>query len=208
MVKVTVNETVSRSASFDNANSDISTATTRCFQFLEEKRFEEAHVIIEQILNIDPNNTNIHVANFLYHFKLTCVAEIMYKFENITEYTNSVFYKRIMSSSSTSLVEELNSAISHAKKRLSLEMIKKKIKKLCVWNALLIICDLFFSLFFLTLLPEIHYVIIHCNISSIIQVILLIIISGVGIIFCTIKFMRSRRLIKQLESSCSEVITL
>ena len=73
MSKITVNETVTRSVSFENSQVDIHTALDRCFQFLEEERFDEANVIIEQILNIEPNNTDAHVANFLYQFKLTCV---------------------------------------------------------------------------------------------------------------------------------------
>ena len=72
MGEVTVSETVSRSVTVNVNNNimDKQTAMARCFQFIEERRFDEAHIIIEQILNIDPHNTDIHIANFLYHPKL------------------------------------------------------------------------------------------------------------------------------------------
>lgn len=123
MGKVTVSETVSRSVTVDNdVTNNIQSATTRCFQFLEEGRFEEAHVIIEQILNIEPNNTDAHVANFLYHFRLTKVADVVNKFQNVAEYKNSIFFNRIMNNSPTDLVNELNSWIIVAENRLNEEI--------------------------------------------------------------------------------------
>lgn len=128
MGKLTVSETVSRSVTVDNnVANNIQSATTRCFQFLEEGRFEEAHVIIEQILNIEPNNTDAHVANFLYHFRLTKVADVVNKFQNVAEYKNSIFFNRIMNNSPTNLVNELNSWIIVAENRLI-----KEIKSLSV----------------------------------------------------------------------------
>lgn len=123
MGKVTVSETVSRSVTVDNnVANNIQSAMTRCFQFLEEGRFEEAHVIIEQILNIEPNNTDAHVANFLYHFRLTKVADVVNKFQNVAEYKNSIFFNRIMNNSPTDLVNELNSWIIVAENRLIKEI--------------------------------------------------------------------------------------
>lgn len=123
MGKVTVSETVSRSVTVDNnVANNIQSATTRCFQFLEEGRFEEAHVVIEQILNVAPNNTDVHVANFLYHFRLTKLADVANKFQNVAEYKNSTFFNRIMNNSPTDLVNELNSWIITAEERLNKEI--------------------------------------------------------------------------------------
>lgn len=134
MGKVTVSETVSRSVTVDNnVTNNIQSATTRCFQFLEEGRFEEAYVIIEQILNIDPNNTNVHIANFLYQLRLTCLADVADKFQRVDEYKNSVFYKRIMNSSPTNLVQEMNLWISKAETKLNqLNQYKEKLKELTI----------------------------------------------------------------------------
>ena len=120
MSKITVSETVSRSIAVDNSIADVQTAITRCFQFLEERRFNEASVIIEQVLNIDPNNTDAHVANFLCHFKLTCVNEVADKSQYIDEYLNSVFYKRIVNGTQTDLSQRLNSRLNISKSQIDI----------------------------------------------------------------------------------------
>lgn len=117
-VKITVNETVTRSVSFENSQVDVQTALDRCFQFLEEERFDEAHVIIEQILNIEPNNTNAHFANFLYQFKLTCAEDVVQNFKNCIAYEDSVFYKRIKRGAQTELSKKLDFCLGRASEQL------------------------------------------------------------------------------------------
>ena len=118
MSKITVSETVSRSIAVDNSIADVQTAITRCFQFLEERRFNEASVIIEQVLNIDPNNTDAHVANFLYQFELTGTEDVVKNFKSCTTYENSVFYKRIKRSSPTELSKKLDFCLGRASEQL------------------------------------------------------------------------------------------
>lgn len=118
MSKITVNETVTRSVSFENSQVDVQTALDRCFQFLEEERFDEAHVIIEQILNIEPNNTNAHFANFLYQFKLTCAEDVVQNFKNCIAYEDSVFYKRIKRGAQTELSKKLDFCLGRASEQL------------------------------------------------------------------------------------------
>lgn len=132
MGEVTVSETVSRSVTVNVNNNimDKQTAMARCFQFIEERRFDEAHIIIEQILNIDPHNTDIHIANFLYHFRLTCVKEVADKCQYLDEYLNSVFYKRIENCSQTDLSLLLNSWVFVAKSQLDKLQTRKRITKL------------------------------------------------------------------------------
>ena len=93
MSKITVSETVSRSIAVDNSKADVQNAMIRCFQLLEERRFKEANVIIEQVLNIDPNNTDANVANFLVHYKLTSAEDIVKNFKSCVTYKNSLFYE-------------------------------------------------------------------------------------------------------------------
>ena len=95
MSKITVSETVSRSIAVDNSKADVQNAMIRCFQLLEERRFKEANVIIEQVLNIDPNNTDANVANFLVHYKLTSDEDIVNNFKSCVTYMNSLFYERV-----------------------------------------------------------------------------------------------------------------
>ena len=118
MSKITVSETVSRSIAVDNSIADVQTAIIRCFQFLEEGRFKEASVIIEQVLNIDPNNTDAHVANFLYQFELTGTEDVVKNFKSCTTYENSVFYKRIKRSSPTELSKKLDFCLGRASEQL------------------------------------------------------------------------------------------
>ena len=118
MSKITVSETVSRSIAVDNSIADIQTALVRCFQFLEERRFKEASVIIEQVLNIDPNNTDAHVANFLYQFELTGTEDVVKNFKSCATYENSVFYKRIKRSSPTELSKKLDFCLGRASEQL------------------------------------------------------------------------------------------
>ena len=118
MSKITVSETVSRSIAVDNSIADVQTAIIRCFQFLEEGRFKEASVIIEQVLNIDPNNTDAHVANFLYQFELTGTEDVVTNFKSCATYENSVFYKRIKRSSPTELSKKLDFCLGRASEQL------------------------------------------------------------------------------------------
>ena len=118
MSKITVSETVSRSIAVDNSIADIQTALVRCFQFLEERRFKEASVIIEQVLNIDPNNTDAHVANFLYQFELSGAEDVVNNFKSCATYENSVFYKRIKRSSPTELSKKLDFCLGRASEQL------------------------------------------------------------------------------------------
>lgn len=118
MSKITVNETVTRSVSFENNLVDVQTALDRCFQFLEEERFDESHVIIEQILNIEPNNTDAHVANFLYQFKLTCVEDVVQNFKDCVTYEASVFYKRVKRGEQTELAKKLDLCLGQASEQL------------------------------------------------------------------------------------------
>ena len=118
MSKITVSETVSRSIAVDNSIADVQTALVRCFQFLEERRFKEASVIIEQVLNIDPNNTDAHVANFLYQFELSGAGDVVNNFKSCATYENSVFYKRIKRSSPTELSKKLDFCLGQASEQL------------------------------------------------------------------------------------------
>ena len=118
MSKITVSETVSRSIAVDNSIADVQTALVRCFQFLEERRFKEASVIIEQVLNIDPNNTDAHVANFLYQFELSGAEDVVNNFKSCATYENSVFYKRIKRSSPTELSKKLDFCLGRASEQL------------------------------------------------------------------------------------------
>ena len=141
MGEVTVSETVSRSVTVNVNNNimDKQTAMARCFQFIEERRFDEAHIIIEQILNIDPTHTDIHIANFLYHFRLTCVKEVSDKCQYLDEYLNSVFYKRIENCSQTDLSLLLNSWVFVAKSQLDKLQTRKRFTKLKFINILTLI---------------------------------------------------------------------
>ena len=127
MSKITVSETVSRSIAVDNSIADVQTALVRCFQFLEERRFKEASVIIEQVLNIDPNNTDAHVANFLYQFELTGTEDVVSNFKSCATYENSVFYKRIKRSSPTELSKKLDFCLGRASEQL--EKFNRRIKE-------------------------------------------------------------------------------
>ena len=118
MSRITVNESVTRSVSFENNLVDVQTALDRCFQFLEEERFDEAHVIIEQVLNIEPNNTDAHVANFLYQFKLTCAEDVVKNFKECATYEDSVFYKRVKRGSQTELAKKLDFCLGRASEQL------------------------------------------------------------------------------------------
>ena len=118
MSKITVSETVSRSIAVDNSIADVQTAIIRCFQFLEEGRFKEASVIIEQVLNIDPNNTDAHVANFLYHFELTSAEDVVKTFGRCVTYENSVFYKRVKKCAQTELSKKLDFCLGQASEQL------------------------------------------------------------------------------------------
>ena len=127
MSKITVNETVTRSVSFENNQVDVQTALDRCFQFLEEERFDEAHVIIEQVLNIEPNNTDAHVANFLYQFKLTCAEDVVQNFKDCITYENSVFYKRVKRGIQTELAKEFFHYFGQAHEQFNIE--QERIRK-------------------------------------------------------------------------------
>ena len=127
MSKITVSETVSRSIAVDNSIADVQTAITRCFQFLEEGRFNEASVIIEQVLNIDPNNTDAHVANFLYHFELTSAEDVVKTFGRCVTYENSVFYKRVKKCAQTELSKKLDFCLGQASEQL--EKFNRQIKE-------------------------------------------------------------------------------
>ena len=118
MSKITVSETVSRSVTIDNSIADIQTAMIRCFQFLEEGRFKEANVIIEQVLNIDPNNPDANVANFLYHFELTSAEDVIKTFKNYVTYENSVFYKRVKRCTQSELSKKLDFCLGRASEQL------------------------------------------------------------------------------------------
>ena len=118
MSKITVSETVSRSVTIDNSIADIQTAMIRCFQFLEEGRFKEANVIIEQVLNIDPNNPDANVANFLYHFELTSAEDVIKTFKNYVTYENSVFYKRVKRCAQSELSKKLDFCLGRASEQL------------------------------------------------------------------------------------------
>ena len=118
MSKITVSETVSRSVTMDNSIADVQTAMIRCFQFLEEGRFKEANVIIEQVLNIDPNNPDANVANFLYHFELTSAEDVIKTFKNYVTYENSVFYKRVKRCAQSELSKKLDFCLGRASEQL------------------------------------------------------------------------------------------
>jgi len=113
------NATNARLIFLDNNLVDIQTALVRCFQFLEEKRFDEAHVIIEQILNIDPNNTDAHIANFLYQFR--CGRIDWLDCNRYKDYLESVFYHRICNSKQTSLKAQFISSTSEFQKKFEAE---------------------------------------------------------------------------------------
>ena len=131
MSKITVSETVSRSVTIDNSIADIQTAMIRCFQFLEEGRFKEANVIIEQVLNIDPNNPDANVANFLYHFELTSAEDVIKTFKNYVTYENSVFYKRVKRCAQSELSKKLDFCLGRASEQLKKFTIEeeRRIKK-------------------------------------------------------------------------------
>ena len=134
MSKITVNETVTKSVSFENNLVDVQTALDRCFQFLEEERFDEAHVIIEQVLNIEPNNTDAHVANFLYQFKLTCAEDVVKNFKECATYEDSVFYKRVKRGTQTELAKNFFHYFGQAHEKLEQfnteqERIQERIRK-------------------------------------------------------------------------------
>ena len=90
----------------------------RCFQFLEEGRFKEANVIIEQVLNTDPNNTDANGANFLYHFELTSAEDVVKTFKSCVTYENSVFYKRVKRCAQTELSKKQDFCLGRASEHL------------------------------------------------------------------------------------------
>ena len=118
MSKITVSETVSRSIAVDNSKADVQNAMIRCFQLLEERRFKEANVIIEQVLNIDPNNTDANVANFLVHYKLTSAEDIVKNFRSCVTYKNSLFYERVKRCTQNELSRKLHVCFGRASELL------------------------------------------------------------------------------------------
>ena len=118
MSKITVSETVSRSIAVDNSKADVQNAMIRCFQLLEERRFKEANVIIEQVLNIDPNNTDANVANFLVHYKLTSAEDIVNNFKSCVTYKNSLFYERVKRCAQNELSRKLHVCFGRASELL------------------------------------------------------------------------------------------
>jgi len=118
MSKITVSETVSRSIAVDNSKADVQNAMIRCFQLLEERRFKEANVIIEQVLNIDPNNTDANVANFLVHYKLTSAEDIVKNFKSCVTYKNSLFYERVKRCAQNELSRKLHVCFGRASELL------------------------------------------------------------------------------------------
>ena len=118
MSKITVSETVSRSIAVDNSKADVQNAMIRCFQLLEERRFKEANVIIEQVLNIDPNNTDANVANFLVHYKLTSAEDIVKNFKSCVTYKNSLFYERVKRCTQNELSRKLHVCFGRASELL------------------------------------------------------------------------------------------
>ena len=118
MSRITVSETVSRSIAVDNSKADVQTAMIRCFQLLEERRFKEANVIIEQVLNIDPNNTDANVANFLVHYKLTSAEDIVKNFRSCVTYKNSLFYERVKRCAQNELSRKLHVCFGRASELL------------------------------------------------------------------------------------------
>ena len=118
MSKITVSETVSRSIAVDNSKADVQNAMIRCFQLLEERRFKEANVIIEQVLNIDPNNTDANVANFLVHYKLTSDEDIVNNFKSCVTYKNSLFYERVKRCAQNELSRKLHVCFGRASELL------------------------------------------------------------------------------------------
>ena len=124
MSKITVSETVSRSIAVDNSKADVQNAMIRCFQLLEERRFKEANVIIEQVLNIDPNNTDANVANFLVHYKLTSAEDIVKNFKSCVTYKNSLFYERVKRCAQNELSRKLHVCVGRAS-----ELLEQKIKE-------------------------------------------------------------------------------
>ena len=124
MSKITVSETVSRSIAVDNSKADVQNAMIRCFQLLEERRFKEANVIIEQVLNIDPNNTDANVANFLVHYKLTSAEDIVKNFKSCVTYKNSLFYERVKRCAQNELSRKLHVCFGRAS-----ELLEQKIKE-------------------------------------------------------------------------------
>ena len=121
MSRITVSETVSRSIAVDNSKADVQTAMIRCFQLLEERRFKEANVIIEQVLNIDPNNTDANVANFLVHYKLTSAEDIVKNFKSCVTYKNSLFYERVKRCTQNELSRKLHVCVGRASELLEKE---------------------------------------------------------------------------------------
>lgn len=138
MSRITVNETVTRSVSFENGKVEIQTALVRIFQLLEERRFKEAHIIIEQLLNIAPNNTDANVANFLYQFDLACVEEVADNFKNCLKYEESVFYKRIKKGSETELSKNLDFCMNCAREKYQKFNLDEEVKKQCAEEDLLL----------------------------------------------------------------------
>ncbi len=83
---------------------------------MKEKRFDEAHVIIEQILNIEPNNTDAHIANFLYQLKLPSVDAIASeRYFSHKKFRKSPFYERIKQCEETDLSEKLERRFTSAR---------------------------------------------------------------------------------------------
>lgn len=202
MGEVTVSETLSRSVTVNVNNNimDKQTAMARCFQFIEERRFDEAHIIIEQILNIDPHNTDIHIANFLYHFRLTCVKEVADKCQYLDEYLNSVFYKRIENCSQTDLSLLLNSWVFIAKSQLDKLKIQKHITKLKFINSLVGFIGFVAFVFWLFLLIHVVLIIPYVEFNelfvwSLVVILLLVVWWMIFKLFGSMS-----RKIKQLES--------
>ena len=123
MAKVVVKETVTNSVELDARQVNIERDTIRCFQLLEEERWDEAHNIIETILNIDPCCTDIHIANFLYQFRCGRINWLDYNRYN--DYLRSVFYQRIYNSTQTSLRAQFMSRISELQRAFGAKTEKK-----------------------------------------------------------------------------------
>lgn len=148
MSRITVSETVSRSIAVDNSKADVQTAMIRCFQLLEERRFKEANVIIEQVLNIDPNNTDANIANFLVHFKLTSAEDVVKNSKSYVTYKNSLFYERVKRCTQNELSGKLHECFGRAREQL--EKIEKKRNEILI--ILVILLSLFFAIIHLSLI--------------------------------------------------------
>jgi hypothetical protein len=87
------------------------------FEFIYQKKYNDAKKIIKQILNAQPFHTDACVAEFLIHFKLTNIENIVPQNKYYYRFYSSDYYTKIKECEVTELSKQLDFYMEEAKVR-------------------------------------------------------------------------------------------